>query len=210
VQIGLSAAGALVGHESMTGRNILDWWGGAIEVAFLNNGRFEKLSNVLHTTWRVLRKDGAKYEVRLVPKFIKYDYVGDVFVAQTLDLTVQSGDENMGQYFHVNEHALRLYTPLLKGRRQYDFSGFVPPDFSHKTLCCFIFVEQEEPNLGNLVRVYHNPDGDSPFRLLKSDLNDPQGRNEIVIGFHERLKADIEGAIKSATGLPVELCQIGP
>src|SRR5262249_29896123 len=69
-QLGIALSGALVGHESMTGRNILDWWGGAIEIASIEQDRFQKASNILHTIWRVIKVENRRYEIRLVPKFL--------------------------------------------------------------------------------------------------------------------------------------------
>ncbi len=192
-QVGIGLAGALIGHESIAGRNILDWWGGAIEIASIVHDRFQKASNVLHTIWRVIKVENRRLEIRLVPKFLKYDYFQDVLIVQTLDVSVRD-ELQAAPTLHVNEHALRLYTPMLKSRRDYDFSSFVSPELSHQTLCCFILAEEEVPELGNHVRVYHSSLGDTPFQVAPSEQNPPD-QEVMRISFHDKLRTDLERAI---------------
>jgi hypothetical protein len=164
VKQGLSLAAALVGYESSTGDNILNWWGGAIEIAGIANGRFRKASNILHSIWQATMTDKDRYEIRLIPKFIKYDYFEDVLLVQTLDVSDPLG-VGTGE---VNEHALWCYTPLLKNRNQYDFSKLVIPDFSHHTLCCFISM----PSGAKFLRIYHSNTGDTPYAPGEDRLAD--------------------------------------
>jgi hypothetical protein len=195
VRQGLALPAPLVGYEASTAGNILDWWGGAIEIAGVANRRFQKATNILHTIWRATRSDEACYEIKLIPKFIKYDYFEDVLLVQTLDLS----DPPRSGSGDIIEHALRCYTPLLKNSRQYDFSKLVIPDFNHHTLCCYVSMT---PKLSgaDFVRIYHSDTGDTPFRVSPS-VRRISGQPMALISFQDRLKIDLEEAITSATGL---------
>ena len=190
VKQGLSLAAALVGYELSTGDNILNWWGGAIEIAGIANGRFRKASNILHSIWQATMTDKDRYEIRLIPKFIKYDYFEDVLLVQTLDVSDPLG-VGTGE---VNEHALWCYTPLLKNRNQYDFSKLVIPDFSHHTLCCFISM----PSGAKFLRIYHSNTGDTPLRVNPS-AQDSSGRPIAFISFQGRLIIELMNGIASAS-----------
>ncbi len=196
----LAISGVLVGHETFTGQNLLDWWGGAIEVAYLRQGKFEKLANVLHTLWKA-NKVGGGYELTLVPKFLKYDYFSDAFVAQTWDMGVVASA--MGPRAKIREHTYRIYTSLLKSARDYDLSQFEPPDFNHTTLSCYVLMQPPIPHLGNLSHVYHSGSGDTPFRLTV------HRQGIIQISYQGQLVVDLQRVISEATGLPAKFCKIG-
>jgi hypothetical protein len=201
VRQGLALAAPLVGYEASTGNNILNWWGGAIEIAGVANRRFQKATNILHTIWRATRTDDNRYEIKLVPKFIKYDYFEDVLLVQTLDLS----DPPITGAGDIIEHALRCYTPLLKNSRQYDFSKLVIPDFNHRTLCCYVSMTPKRSE-GDFVRIYHSGKGDTPFRVSPS-VRSISGQPMALFSFQDRLKIDLEKAITSATGLSAHFWQ---
>jgi hypothetical protein len=195
---GYMLAASFIGYETSTGQNLLDWWGGAFEVATLTGGKFQKISNVLHTIWRAVRVDQKKYEIQLSPKFIKYDYFNDALVAQTMNV---SFNQLNGKAI-TEDHSFRIYTSLLKSRSDYDFSKFKFPTFSHSTLCCYVLLEPQDTNLGNFVRIYHNSGGNTPFRLKARS-------NDIQFSFRGDLLKDLETAVSTATGLPATFCSIG-
>jgi hypothetical protein len=194
----MAVSGGFIGHETTTGENILNWWGGGIEVASFVDGKFQKLTNVLHTVWRAIKTDSEHYEIRFVPKLIKYDYFEDALVAQTFDVAINRANGKAV----IEEHSYRMYTPILKGRRNYDLSRFEPRDLRHTTLCCYVLMEPRDPSLGNLVRVYHDATGDTPFRFTRLDDN-------LVFSFRGDLLNNMESDISRATGLPAKFCQIG-
>ena len=194
----LGVSGALIGHETITGENILDWWGGGIEVASFVDGKFQKLTDVLHTIWRAIKIDSQRYEIRFVSKLIKYDYFEDALVAQTFSVAINRANQKAV----IEDHSYRMYTPILKGRRDYDLSKFEPRDLRHTTLCCYVLLEPRDPSLGNLVRVYYDASGDTPFRI--SRLAD-----DLIFSFRGDLLNNLESDVSRATGLPTKVCQIG-
>ncbi|HWX82161.1 MAG TPA: hypothetical protein VNZ48_01065 [Xanthobacteraceae bacterium] len=194
----MAVSGALIGHETTTAENIPNWWGGGIEVASFVEGKFQKLTDVLHTVWRAIKIDSQRYEICFVPKLIKYDYFEDALVAQTFSISINSANHKAV----VEDHSYRMYTPILKGRHSYDLSRFEPRDLRHTTLCCYVLMEPPDPSLGNLVRVYYDAMGDTPFRFAKSADN-------FVFSFRGDLLNNLESDVSRATGLPAKLCQIG-
>ena len=190
MKLGYALTAYLVGDETSTGQNILDWWGGAFEVATYTSGKFEKFSNSLHTSWRAVRVNPEKYEIQLGPRFVKYDYFGNALVAQTLNL---SSGQAKG-LVNIEEHSCRIYTPFLESESDSDFSKFSIPSFSHKALCCYVFIEPQVENLRNLVRVYYSDSGDTPFRLQVRSKN-------IQFSLRDDLIRDIENSISTATGI---------
>jgi hypothetical protein len=145
---GLGMAAQLIGQEIMTGSNLLDWWGGGIEVATYEDDKFVKHGNVLHTFWhRNLSSSNAAIE--LVPKFIKYDYFQDALVIQKFES--EFTDEGKAS---VKAHDYRVYTPLLKSRHDYDFSRFPFYDLSYTTLNCYVRVEENQSDLWAYVKTF--------------------------------------------------------
>ncbi len=156
------------------------------------------MTNILHTVWRAIRVSSERYEIRFVPKLIKYDYFDDALVAQTLNVAINAGSGKLT----IEDHSYRMYLPILRGRRDYDLTDFEHPNFSHTTLCCYVLLEPPNPAIGNLVRVFYDSLGDTPFRLTRSADN-------IIFSFRDDLIVNLQTDLSRATGLPTTMCQIG-
>jgi hypothetical protein len=193
----LAMSAAMVGHETSTGENILNWWGGGIEIAGLSKGRFEKLTSVLHTVWKARLNVSTGYEICLVPKLTKYDYVDGALIAQTFEF---SGANNAGAV--MTERSYGICTPLLRSASEYRIETFLRPDFSHRTLCCYLIFEPPHAD-GSWVRAYHSASGDTPLRLADSDTD------RVVFSFRGDLIRDLETGVSNATSRPARFSGIG-
>jgi len=197
-QTNFALLGQFVGEEMLIGNNLLDWWGGAFEIATVMDQAIRKVDDILFTFWKILPDhNGESMSLRLIPKFLKYDYIEDVLVVQKLECTVT---EN--QTLSIDAHDFRCYTPILKtGLGEYDFSTWKLPDLKNKTLCCFTLNNDNgEVSCGN--RIYHDSMRETPFEVRPMD-------DGLHIGFQGQLLNDLENDAGNAVGMPVRFNQIG-
>jgi hypothetical protein len=71
-------AAEAAGLEHFSGANLVDRWGGAIEVASFERRRAKKLSDTLYAFWDFQTEAGGRLE--LIPKFVKVQYHKDLLV----------------------------------------------------------------------------------------------------------------------------------
>jgi hypothetical protein len=119
-KLGAAISGFFVGQEATTGLNLLNWWGGALELAYFDEGRFLKVDGVLHTLWRARKMSEDDFSIELRPAFIKYDYFGDALVVQSFEFEL---DSKSPQRARMLQHTYRPYAPLLKGLQEYDWDA---------------------------------------------------------------------------------------
>jgi hypothetical protein len=189
-QVGAAIAAALVGSETANAANILDRWGGGIEVATVVGKRFMKMGDVLHTAWKAKpRTSESEWEITLLPKLIKYDYFDDALVVQTLEGPLQWNTLLDGRD-EPTQHCCYLSFPLLRGRREYNIEEIIRkmPDCSHTTLSCVVEIERPEVPTEYYVRVYRRQDRQSPFRVETQ-------KDSWVIGVHDSLLKDLGAAL---------------
>jgi hypothetical protein len=129
----LAWAGTFFPHEIMTGGHLLEWWGGAFEIATFDNGSIRKRSNVLFTLWRLIPNIDGSYQLALAPRFIKQHYFDDALIVQDLKVVIQ-GNGCIG----MPTLSVHTVLPLLKNEPDYDFSMLQLGDFSHTMLCVYV------------------------------------------------------------------------
>lgn len=84
-------------RQIMSGVGILEGWGGGFEIAYLNNGRFEKLNNLLFLLWKVNEKKNGDLIIQSMPLFIKSEYQGDILRIFVCDW----GNDTLGERLYV-------------------------------------------------------------------------------------------------------------
>jgi hypothetical protein len=62
-------AAEAAGLEHFSGANLVDRWGGAIEVASFERRRAKKLSDTLYAFWDFQTEAGGRLELMLPPRF---------------------------------------------------------------------------------------------------------------------------------------------
>ncbi|WP_423868820.1 hypothetical protein [Bradyrhizobium sp.] len=62
-------AAEAAGLEHFSGANLVDRWGGAIEVASFERRRAKKLSDTLYAFWEFQTEAGGRLELMLPPRF---------------------------------------------------------------------------------------------------------------------------------------------
>ena len=172
---------------------------GPFEIAVLDveNIRFMKFSDVLFTFWRIVYSvQQGRMVLRIIPKFLKYDYFQDCLIAQVFHCRVS------GQYrLKLMRHEYRLYTPLIKRRDEYDLSGQRPPSFQHKILCCFT-LWQHGQRLENGVQIFHASEGDTPLIVNFVD-------GKLHLALRKDLIQNLEAEASAATGMEVVFAEVG-
>jgi hypothetical protein len=132
-QLAAGLIGTFFPHEIMTGGHLLEWWGGAFEIATFDNGSIRKRSNVLFTLWRLIPNIDGSYQLALAPRFIKQHYFDDALIVQDLKVVIQ-GNGCIG----MPTLSVHTVLPLLKNEPDYDFSMLQLGDFSHTMLCVYV------------------------------------------------------------------------
>lgn len=132
IYTGIGLGGALVGRETDTRLNLVEMWGGAIEIGFVANGRIQKLDRVLHMQARVARVADGLVQFQLWPKFTHYSYLGEYLLVATIEWTTAAGPAV--EELHVVSPLLRHTPPPIDGARE-------PADFAHDYLCCYVAFE---------------------------------------------------------------------
>ncbi len=129
LDVATSLAGQLAGLDIANGYGLLRGWGGGFEAAFLSARlRFEKVGDVLHVPWEVLPSENESYVLSMVPRIVKYRYVGDTLIVSVLDLQNPTGQADL---------AVHVVPPLLEGCGPVvEISDAA--DFSHTRLQCHI------------------------------------------------------------------------
>lgn len=83
------------GNQILTGNGVIEGWGGAFEIAYPLEDRFEKLSNVLHLTWIVREQNNGKLEANCIPIFIKLNYQDERLIILVADYQDKSEGDRL-------------------------------------------------------------------------------------------------------------------
>jgi len=138
-QIAHVLLGALTNEEYRTGRTILNKWGGGFEAVTCSQltGHFEKVSDILHTFWKMREHDATS--LALTPMFYKTTYWRDALIIRSARLEEASTDT-----YQLSSNDLVLIPPLLKQVGDYDINEFAGTDFSYRAICCHIITEKSD------------------------------------------------------------------
>lgn len=196
-QIAASLISTLFPYEIMVGGNLLEWWGGAFEIATFNTEAktIQKVSDILFTFWRVTLGKEAGVELALVPRFIKQGYFEDALVLQDVKADISDGKMEL-PVLHAH-----MILPLLKSKTDYDFSKAELGNFCHKMLCAFILPHDAVSPEDIGVRVYWNSDGEDKFDItLTSEF--------LSVSIAKEFVATIESDISSMLGASAKFCKL--
>ena len=195
-QLAAALLGAFFPNEILTGSNLLEWWGGAFEIATFQNNTMGKHSDFLFTFWRVLPGAEGEVEIALIPRFIKQNYYEDVLIIQDMHAKLVGG--------RLQQPTLRAHfvLPLMKVPSEYDFSKATIGDFSHTTLCAFILPADELSTDIVGLRIYSDPSGGGLIDLHSA-------KDHLVISLRNSFVTDIEKDVTAAIGRVARLRRIG-
>jgi len=126
-------AAEAAGLEHASGENLIDRWGGAIEVASFEMGRAKKLSDALYVFWDFHTEGGGRLE--LVSKFVKVQYHEDLLVIFLLSGQGPSLEE---MTFEVEVWGI---PPLLSPYRIGSVVQVPRPTFGYDHLCSQIVIK---------------------------------------------------------------------
>jgi hypothetical protein len=160
-QLAASLISTFFPNEILTGGNLMEWWGGAFEIAtFCPDAKaICKVSDIMFTFWRVVPGKNNSAELALIPRFIKQSYFSDALVIQDLKAVIAKGKLQQ-PLLHAH-----VVLPLLKSKENYDFNLADFGDFSHKMLCIFILPEESVAPEDIVVRVFWNAKGEDNFHI---------------------------------------------
>ncbi len=136
-QVAHALLGGLTNEEYRTGRTIMDRWGGGFEAITFQEGRFEKIGDVLHTFWRL--NQTSNDPIGLLPMFYKTAYLRDALIVRSARF-----DEVGMRTFALTSTDLVLVPPLLMNVSDYDERELDPVDFTYRAICCHVLLERPE------------------------------------------------------------------
>lgn len=196
-KIAASLISTLFPYEIMTGSNLMEWWGGAFEIATFNSDTksIQKVSDILFTFWRVTPGKDDQVELALVPRFIKQGYFTDALVLQDVKAEILDGKMEL-PVLHAH-----MILPLLKSKTDYDFSKAELGNFSHKMLCAFILPHDAVSPEDIGVRVYWNADGEDKLDITLTP-------DSLGISIAKEFVATLESDIASMLGVSTKFCKL--
>jgi len=138
-QVAHALLGALTNEEYRTGRTILNKWGGGFEAVTCSQltGKFEKVSDVLHTFWKM--HEHEDHPLDFIPSFYKTTYWRDALIIRSARF-----EEVDTASFQLVSNDLTLIPPLLKQVSDYNLTEFGKADFSYRAICCHVLIEKSD------------------------------------------------------------------
>jgi hypothetical protein len=79
VSYAMALGSQVAGIEYITQDNLLDGWGGGLEIAVFSNGIATKVGEILYGFWRCDRRED-EWHLRFVPTFVKLEYQNDLMI----------------------------------------------------------------------------------------------------------------------------------
>lgn len=133
-------AGQAMGTEILTGGNLLENWGGAIEIVIPQGGVLKKIDNVLYTFW-IIDEDRKYFGMQ--PFFVKTYYEGDVLIVLRLKADSVNGPPRGGMSSQFEQKLFAIppidYTP----RRVVEID---PPNFAYEIVISNVVqIRNDEP-----------------------------------------------------------------
>lgn len=137
-QVAHALLGALTNEEYRTGGTILNRWGGGFEAVTCSQltGRFEKVSDILHTFWKMRENDDGS--LAFTPIFYKATHWRDALIVHSAQLEETAGAAT----YQLISNDLILVPPLLKQMSDYDLTEYGKADFSYRAICCHIVIDK--------------------------------------------------------------------
>lgn len=128
---GLALNGYLSSMQAESPANFSEYWGGAFEAAFLQDGQIRKLDRIVHLRCEVHSSEDGLYFMAISPDLIGQRYVGNDLVVSAF----HSRDRNI---------SIHLISPLLNAVRPVDIAPYQAVDFDYDVLSCRISCSGSE------------------------------------------------------------------
>lgn len=141
------------GNQILTGDGVAEGWGGGFEIAFLMNGKFKKLSNVMFLYWYAQEMIDGAINISEVPMFVKTEYLG-----HNLSVFVCDGRDKISIPRHY------LISPV--------FDSSAPSTPSHPSLdfdwlVNYVHIDHADGQSSAMSRVEHYNGVEAPVTVIK-------------------------------------------
>jgi hypothetical protein len=110
---GLSYIASAFGEQLFTGDGLQDGWGGAFELAYFANGKFQKLDDVLYVFWTAEQNARDEFTLKPFPYLVKTNYFGDTFTVMVQDNSEQDAQTRIYNISPLGQRDTERHTPLL-------------------------------------------------------------------------------------------------
>lgn len=127
---GLSYIASAFGEQIFTGGGLSDGWGGAFELAFYANGRFQKIDDVLYLFWTATENPDGSILLKPYPYIVKTNYFDETLVVHVADNSCPNP-------------STRIYNISPLGKND---CGRHHPHFSFTYLVNFILLDKADGN----------------------------------------------------------------
>lgn len=115
------------GLETLHGGGVGDGWGGGFETVYFNNGRFQKLSNILYLYWEAQQLEDGDIDLCFRPRLMKTDY-------QDKNLLIRLSDSDEEE---ISE-SIFVVSPMFETSVKQEVTI---PDYSYEWLNSFVRLE---------------------------------------------------------------------
>ncbi len=134
---GLTLSSQCVGREILSAGNLIERWGGAIELGYILGGVAQKLNNIMHFHLSYEDSVDRTTKINLVPIITKTEYQGDLLVIRRVQFMPARVNKNSDSGSLVIESdKISVVPPILK----HVDPSFTPdiPDLEYDVLCTWM------------------------------------------------------------------------
>lgn len=109
----LTIASQAVGREYYSGQNILERWGGIIELGFVLGQKAQKLNNIMYCHVRYAHHEGLEFnDFSLAPKIVKAEYFENFLYCRTMEFR-QDANAKDAPYMFLADENVTVIPPIL-------------------------------------------------------------------------------------------------
>lgn len=171
------------GGDSAT--TLMNMFGGGYEIAFYQNGGFQKLSDLTYVFWEAkLQKDGVKIAI---PEFVvKQKYIGDHLFIRS----ARTEASLQGAALRIKDEQRHVIRPMFESANDIEPSELASISLQSNLLCHCILVRNEN----SLVGVYTRVQRYAPSSKVTITIEDQD--DQIIFGFQDALIRDIAESLQ--------------
>lgn len=147
------------GLESISGMNLLQYYGGGFEMASYVRKKFQKIDDITYLVWTGFQEDDLSWRLNLPRAAIKYYYENDVLLIRKIDFV----PETEGCLKCENE-SLYFVSPIYRIANPSELKN-TPFSFNSRFICHFVILTHIDGSVEILNRVNFSSNGTNPVKF---------------------------------------------
>lgn len=150
------------GIETISGKNLLQYYGGGFEILSYVRKKFKKIDDVTYLIWDGRQVGNTSWELNLPRIAIKYSYHGDVLVIRKSEFHPLSKSS-----LRCENNALHVVSPIYREITNRELKNIKPASLDSKFICSFINLFYRDGSIKILNRINYSGQKENPIRFRK-------------------------------------------